>query len=155
MTPSQTTRALLLVTLALSAPSWSGCSLISAIPGVPSATSNGTVAVTYDGKPVKADVDKVICTFDGKGNVGFLSKGETGDAFIGTYSTAGEHAVLIKTAEFPMSLTAANGDEGKDITSATVDNKVYTFGGTIGDIGSTASSSQVTKKPFTAVVTCK
>ena len=32
-----------------------GCSLI---PGLPNVTTNGTVVVTYDGKPVPADIGK-------------------------------------------------------------------------------------------------
>lgn len=155
MAHARRTRVGLLLVVCVATASWGGCGLISSIPGVPRVTTNGTVVVTYDGKPVTMDVGKVACTFDGKGSVAFISAGEkTGDTFFGAYSAEGDHAIGLKTAEFPMSLMAANGDEGKDITTATVDKQVYTFAGSLSDMGASASAGKATKKPFKAVVTC-
>jgi len=129
-----------------------GCSLI---PGLPNVTTNGTVVVTYDGKPVPADIGKLICTFDGKGNVAFLSGNEkSGDTFVGAYTTDGQHTAVIKTADYPMGLVAGDSDSSKDITKATVDKQVYTFEGTMTDL-STVATGQPAKKPFKAVITCK
>jgi hypothetical protein len=130
-----------------------GCGLI---PGLPSVTTNGSVAVTYDGKPLPVNSGRVICTFDGKGSVAFLSGDEkTGDTFAGAYSTDGSHSFIVKTPAFQMGLVATNSDGGKDLTKASVDKRTYTFEGVASDIaGAVAANGKETKKPIKVIVTC-
>lgn len=147
--------ATLVCLAALGAVSVAGCSLVSMVPGVPHMTTSGAVVVTYDGKVVKNSITKLVCMFDGKGNVAFLSGDEnSGDTFVGGYTTDNQHVNTLKTAEYPLSLMALNNSSSNDISKASVDGGVYTFEGVMLDMAQVASGSD-TKKPYKAVVTCK